>query len=103
MIVAVRLHQLMCTDPRTVRDCCAFLQPGDEVLLIDAAVQLLTDADALLARLKNQHGIRKISALRADVLSRGLKASIESSGISLLSDRQWVEQLCRCSQVLSWK
>ena len=98
-----RLHQLMCADQRALEDCRAFLQPGDEVLLIDAGVHLLTDPDALFARLKNEDYAPNISALGADVLSRGLEAPSKHSGIRLLSDGQWVERVCHCAQVLSWK
>ena len=101
--MSARLHQLMCADPRAVEDCRTFLQPGDEVLLIDAGVHLLTDPDALFARLKNQEYVPNISALSSDVLSRGLEAPIKRSGISLLNDGQWVERVCSCYQVLSWK
>ncbi len=101
--MSARLHQLMSADPRAVADCGTFLLPGDEVLLIDAGVHLLTDPDALLARLKNQDYAPNISALSSDVLARGLEAPSRHPGISLLSDRQWVERVCSCCQVLSWK
>ncbi len=101
--MSARLHQLMSADPRAVADCSTFLQPGDELLLIDAGVHLLTDPDALLARFKNHNYAPNISALCSDVLSRGLEAQSKHRGISLLSDRQWVERVCSCRQVLSWK
>ena len=98
-----RLQQLMCAYHRALEYIRAFLQPGDEVLLIDAGVHLLTDPDALFARLKNEDYAPIISALGADVLSRGLEAPSKQRGIRLLSDGQWVERVCHCAQVLSWK
>ena len=103
MIMPGRLHQLMSADPRVVEDCRAFLQPGDEVLLVDAGVHLLTDSDALFARLQNPGFSPRISALGSDILSRGLEAATGLGRIGVLSDAQWVERVRRNSQVLSWK
>ncbi len=103
MIMPGRLHQLMSADPRAVADCRAFLQPGDEVLLVDAGVHLLTDSDALFARLQNNGFTPRISALRSDILSRGLEAATRHGRIGLLSDAQWVERVRSNGQVLSWK
>ena len=103
MIMSGRLHQLMSADPRALADCRAFLQPGDEVLLVDAGVHLLTDSDALFARLQNKDFTPRVSALRSDILSRGLEAATRHGRISLLSDAQWVERVFSSSQVLSWK
>ena len=93
----------MSANPCAVADCRAFLQPGDEVLLVDAGVHLLTDSDALFTRLENKDLTPRISALRSDILSRGLEAASRHGRISLLRDAQWVERVFSSSQVLSWK
>jgi len=93
----------MSADPRSVRDCLSFLSEGDEILLVDAGVHLLDDAQAFFGQLAmSEHRIQP-RALAVDIQGRGLEAQAMSAGIDLLSDLQWIEQVCSHRQVLSWK
>ena len=103
MSMSTCLHQLMSADPRTVLDCLTFFREGDEILLVDAGVHLLDDAQAFIEQLANSEQRVKLRALAVDIQCRGLEAQAMSAGIELLSDLQWVEQVCHHRQVLSWK
>lgn len=96
-----RLHLLMSADPRALKDCRAFARPGDAVLLVDRGVDLLGSPDT--ATLRSQFEGVALAALEADVVAAGLLAQAGHCGVPLQSDAAWVEQVCRATQVLSWK
>ena len=97
------LHQIMSADPRCVLDCMSFLREGDEVLLVDAGVHLLDDARAFMEQLEKSACRTKPRALAVDIHGRGLEEQAKNSGLDLLSDLQWIEQVCCHAKVLSWK
>lgn len=100
--MAETLHQLMSADPRTVAECLALARPGDAILLVDRGVDLLTSWEHASTEPLRSAGL-EILALEADAAAAGLSTLAGRLEMSLLTDSQWVEQVCRSARVLSWK
>ncbi len=97
------LHQLLSADPRAVKDCLSFVKPGDELLLINAGVHLLNGPNSILAAHEQPGCEFRVFALETDVKARGLQSRAEQRALRLLDDQQWLEHVCGCQQVLSWR
>ncbi|NIM70137.1 MAG: hypothetical protein GTN86_05260 [Xanthomonadales bacterium] len=96
------LHQLLSSDPRAAADCAALLVAGDEVLLVDAGVEML-GATGSLETLRHLVSDHRVHALRADVVARGLAWHAEQHAVALLSDRDWVDRVRAHQRVISWR
>lgn len=84
-----------------VRDCAGQVGPGDQVLLADQGVILLTDADRV-RQLQACCGTN-LRALHADATARGLQDLATALGVELIEDGAWVECALECPVALSWK
>lgn len=89
------LHQL--NAQHQLANCLKLLAATDQLLLIESAVALVTQAD-FLAQLPK--GI-KVFALSSDLQARALTNSCPAT-IQPLTDKQWVEKSLEVDRVCSW-
>ncbi|WP_114417784.1 sulfurtransferase complex subunit TusB [Marinospirillum perlucidum] len=89
------LHQLNTSDKAQL--CLPLLRPGDNLLLMEAAVSLLTQ-DHWLKELPESI---ELLALEADVAARGLSRFLGDE-ITLLKDSDWVAKTLEVKSVCSW-
>lgn len=96
------LHQILSSNPRAWEDCAAFWQPGDAVLLADAAAGLVADP-GFLGFFATASAALPVRALEADIAARGLQDAARRAGVRLVDDSGWVRMVCAHDRVLSWK
>lgn len=89
------LHQLNSTAKR--HTCLPLLAAGDRLLLIEAAVILVTD-QSFLEQLPTEI---ELLALADDLTARGLGECLPP-GIKAITDAQWVEATLEAERVCSW-
>ncbi|MFT5770193.1 MAG: sulfur relay protein TusB/DsrH, partial [Lysobacterales bacterium] len=87
----------------SLADCLAFFNDGDEILLIDAGVELLADEVALRSLLEQKSTANQVCAICEDVVARNLTLQAQENNIDLIRDSEWVEHVLCYSHILSWK
>ena len=97
------LHQVLGAGVDSLEDCLAFFTEGDEILLIDAGVELLAGEVPLHSLINHKSSAYRILAIRADVLARNLTMQAQENNIDLIAEAEWVERVLRHRHVLSWK
>lgn len=97
------LHQVLDSGSDSLAECLQVFTHEDEILLIDAGVELLASAGTLQSLIGHNSSVKRILAIREDVMTRGLDKQARESDIELIPESEWVEHVLHHRHVLSWK